>query len=484
MTGGFDEWAMARTPALLAFAAALVDDAEAAEAAVARALSRMRERWSRSSRDDPDLEARRLVTRACSTPRRAAVVLRVLERRTDAEIADLLCCSESAVRGHLRRGLADDRAQRSAPASESGPSDDVVASAGAAPTRVLTRPTWSAVPADHRSRRGRRASGGSRGPRGAWLTAAAVLALVGGVAYASHESRTRAVSYPRTPVPSSWRYESYAGVQVQVPGEWGWGASPIHAASFRAPAHLGACGTAGPEITPSDGAASYAAPTAGFVGRPAMVTERCMSWGSDGSTPTGDAVWFDSPFPLGQKQLGSTVAETREVGGQHVTAFSARPALRRQILGTATQVGVDAHGCPTEPVVAAVPGPDDPEPSSLSVCVYSQDTGVSTLLYSTRLAAGPAGAYAARVAAAPSVRGSSCGTPSGRWVALGTSGPTGVRWDVVDLGCDAIRTGSGRTLQLAPALVRDWAVDGIPAYVGPPPGADPGLRRLLRAPTA
>jgi hypothetical protein len=471
MTGAFDEWALARTPALLVFAAALVDDREAADAAVARVLARMREGWSRSTRDDPDLEARRLVVRLCSTPRRAAVVLRVLERRTDAEIADLLHCSESAVRGHLRRGLAD-RTHPGAAASAHGLRDDVAAPAGSAPTQLLTRPAQPAAPATR------------RGPRGPWLTAVAVLALVGGVAYASHESRSRGLTYPRTPVPSSWRYESYAGVQVQVPGHWGWGASPIRGAYFRAPAHLGACGTASPSITPSEGAASYAAATPGFVGRPAMVTERCVSWGSDGTTPTGDAVWFDSPFPLGQKQLGSTVAETREVRGQHVTAFSARPALRRQILGTATEVAVDAHGCPTRPVTAPVPGPRDPEASSMSVCVYSQDTGASTLLYSTRLAAGPARAYAARVAAAAPVRGSTCGTPSGRWVALGLWGPGAARWDVVDLGCDAIRSGSGRTLELTPDLVRGWAVDGIPAYVAAPPGGDQELRRLLRAPTA
>jgi hypothetical protein len=323
-----------------------------------------------------------------------------------------------------------------------------------------------------------------RHPGGPWLVVLVVLALVGGVAYAAHVSRTQGLAYPKTQVPSSWRYESYGGVQVQVPGDWGWGASPIRADYFRAPAHLGSCGTSGPAVTPSDGAASYAPPGDAFVGRPAMVTLRCMSWGSDGTLPTGDALWFDSPFPVGQKPLGSTVAETREVGGQHVTAFSAQPALRRQILGTAVRVGVDAPGCPTGPVAAPVSGPPDLEPSSLSVCVYSQDTGVSTLLYSLRVSAGPAQAYAGRVAATPRVPHSSCGTPSGRWVALGLQGPAGTRWDVVDLGCDVIRTGSGRTLELAPDVVRLWATAGIPAYVSPPLDGDPGLRRLLRAPTA
>jgi hypothetical protein len=215
-----------------------------------------------------------------------------------------------------------------------------------------------------------------------------------------------------------------------------------------------------------------------------MVTERCMSWGSEGAVPTGDGVWFDSPFPVGQKPLGPTVAETREVGGLRVTAFSAQPALRRQILGTAGRVGVDAHGCPTRPLAAPTAGPHDLEPSGLSVCVYSQDTGASSLLYSTLVSAGAARAYAERVAAAAPAHGSPCGTPSGRWVALGLHGSGGVRWDVVDLGCGAVRTGPDGTRLLTADSVRDWATDGIPAYVNPPRAADAALRQLLRAPTA
>ena len=316
-----------------------------------------------------------------------------------------------------------------------------------------------------------------------WVAAVTVLTLVGGVAYAAHESRDRGVRYPRTSVPSSWRYESYAGVQVQVPGDWGWGASPIRADLFRSPGHLGSCGASGPALTPSGGAASYPAPGSGFVGRPAVVSERCMSWGADGTLPTGDALWLGSPLPVGQKPLGPTVAETRAVGGQHVTAFSAQPALRRQILGTATEVAVDASGCPTRPVAAPAPGPHALEPSSLSVCVYSQDTGVSTLLYSTRVPAAAARAYAGRVAAASPARRSSCGTPSGRWVALGLRGAAGTRWDVVDLRCDAIRTGSRRAVHLTAGRVGPWAAGGVPAYVSPPLDGDHALDGLLRAPT-
>ena len=106
MTGRYDEWAVARTPALLAFASALVEDPRVADAAVAKALARTRAAWARHSHDDPDLEARRRVVRACSTPRRAAVVLRVLEERSDAEIAEVLGCRPGTVRGYASRALA------------------------------------------------------------------------------------------------------------------------------------------------------------------------------------------------------------------------------------------------------------------------------------------------------------------------------------------------------------------------------------------
>ena len=53
MTGGFEEWATARTPWLLAFASAIVDDEQQADAAVSRALSRIRPMWDRSAATTP-----------------------------------------------------------------------------------------------------------------------------------------------------------------------------------------------------------------------------------------------------------------------------------------------------------------------------------------------------------------------------------------------------------------------------------------------
>ncbi|HEY3530477.1 MAG TPA: sigma-70 region 4 domain-containing protein [Nocardioides sp.] len=484
MKAAYDEWAVARTPSLLAFAAALVDDHDAADAAVTRALSRMRGAWARVSRDDPDLEARRHVVRACSTPRRAAVVLRLLEERSDAEIAGVLHCSESAARRYLQRGLTEvheDAAAASRAGSAAGSATDpaglrehVVTRAGSAPTQLLTRqppPTRAAVT--------------RRRSRGPWLTVLAVLVLVGGVAYVAHESRTPGgvFRYSRVDVPESWRYESYAGVQLQVPDTWGWGGSPIRATHFGGPKHLGSCGTSQASVLSPADSSPYVTPETGFVGRPAILTQRCMTLGSAGTMPSGYAVWFDSPLPVGEKGLGPTVAETRAVGDQHVTVFAPQPSLRRQILGTVEQVRVDHHGCPTAAVVRPSAGPRPPEPDSLSVCVYSQDTGVSTLMYSTAFPADAARRYAAQEAAA-STAGVSCATPSGRWVALGLTGDDDTSWDVVNPGCGRIESAGGRSAELTPETVRDWAVGGVTAYVSPPAHGDPALDRYFRTPTA
>ena len=73
----------------------------------------------------------------------------------------------------------------------------------------------------------------------------AVVLLVGGVAFVAHQSRTPpgATSYPSTQAPQSWRYESYAGVQVQVPADWGWGGAPLRMDIFHGKDSLGSCGS-------------------------------------------------------------------------------------------------------------------------------------------------------------------------------------------------------------------------------------------------
>jgi hypothetical protein len=182
------------------------------------------------------------------------------------------------------------------------------------------------------------------------------------------------------------------------------------------------------------------------------------------------------------KSFGPTVAETRAVGDQHVTVFAPESSLRREILGSVEHVDVDANGCPTRAVLTPTVGPQGLEPDSLSVCVYSQDTGVTTLMYSGNLPGDTARAYAGQVAAATTKAGAGCPTPSRRWVALGLTGDQGVRWDVVNLGCDRIQTAGDRTAPLTPDTVAAWATRGVTAYVSAPEAGGDALAEYFRAP--
>jgi hypothetical protein len=159
------------------------------------------------------------------------------------------------------------------------------------------------------------------------------------------------------------------------------------------------------------------------------------------------------------------------VGDQRVTAFSGSSKLRRQILGTAEVVEVDANGCPTRAVTQPTTGPGDLEPTSLSVCVYSQDTGIATLMWSGTVPEPGAHAYAGAVGDSAGEAVTDCSTPSGRWAALGLRGDGGLRWEVADLGCRRIRLAGGDSAPVTPDAVKPWAYGGATAYLSAPRGA-------------
>ncbi len=461
MDGGYDEWAAARTPSLLRFAHALTEDGSTAEPAVRGALRRLRRSWPEVERGaDPDLAARRFVVEACPDRRRAAAVLRLLEDRSDPEIAEVLGTSHAFARSQVQRGLA--ALQRSHPeASASGALRAALAEqADVAPAHLPPAAQEDAA-SPRRSR--------------TWVTVLAVLSLLVAIPLVTRASRSAAgaLTYPAPHVPDTWRYESYDGVQLRVPGDWGWGGAPVHSDLFGG-RHLGGCGADQAAVLSPADRSTYVTSVTPFVGRPAMMSQRCVSWGSAGVIPTAEAVWFDSPLPVGEKGMGSVIAETRAVGGQHVTVFAGRPSLRRQILGTAERVDVDAYGCPTAVVQQPRAATSGQAPTSLSVCVYSQDTGVSVLLWSGRVGAADTRAYVAAAGRAGAGSHRCAATPSGRWVALGVHVGDRTRWDVVDLSCASVEVAGAGTVPMTAATVRSWARDGVTAYV-PVPRGHPAL---------
>jgi RNA polymerase sigma-70 factor (sigma-E family) len=155
----FEEYVLARGPALVRFARLLVGDNHRAEDLAQDVLSRAYPRWSRICRaDHPDLYLRRMLVNArnswwrrrsnhevavsevadqprtddvgadaaerdsmwrlvCSLPvrQRAVLVLRFYEDLDDAAIAEILGCSVITVRTHAMRALAALRAKLAPP---------------------------------------------------------------------------------------------------------------------------------------------------------------------------------------------------------------------------------------------------------------------------------------------------------------------------------------------------------------------------------
>jgi DNA-directed RNA polymerase specialized sigma24 family protein len=510
VASGFDEWVTARTPSLLRFAQVLAGSDEAAQKAVRAALARVWSSWETTRRaDDPDLRARDFVVRACPsrrparvpdrTPvavgvgpmvddavderpvaawletlplrRRAVVVLTFLEDRPDDEIADVVGVSEASVRAQRQRALAT--LPPDVPGAPDARDRVVRAALGVLASSANAHLPDLPVSVDPPPARHRRS---------VWLAVLAVLGLVVGVAWVSHESRAPSgvITYPKVAVPTTWRVESYGGVQIGVPGTWGWGGAPIRADYFGGN-KLGGCGADEAAVGSDASRSSYVTSGTPFVGRPAVLSHRCVPWGSDGVLPTTDAVWFGSPMKVGLKGLGTVVAETRAIGGQHLTVFSADPRLRREVLGSAEVVDTDANGCPTRAVQEPVAGPAGLTPSSLSVCVYSQDTGVPVLLWSGREDAAAARRYVDALGG--SAAGPCSSTPQGEWVALGVAGAAGERWDVVNLGCARIVAADGSATPLEPRTLDPWAHNAIRAYVAGPRRAAADVASYFRSPT-
>ncbi|MCA0178631.1 MAG: hypothetical protein LCH77_03330 [Actinobacteria bacterium] len=291
---------------------------------------------------------------------------------------------ETMIRAGLRRHAADAPTDLGAPLPSSG---EVTADSDL-PTHAHSRLRWLAPAA----------------------AAAVAIAVPGGIlvrnllsdgsaTVASPSTSTLAQQNPtRDPaarpagIPADWRSESYAGVQVWVPPTWGWGGAParfdwnggesIDCASWRA------------YTRPGSSAYEQMSADLPYVGRPVMMTDACA--GAGGGHPSVDAVIFGAVAiePGTETYSDGMVRETRNVGSVGVTVFSKDAALRAQILDSASEVSVDANGCPT---VAPDVGKHSTwsatgEATGMSVCAYDQS---DRLLFSTTSSPAAAATYAA-----------------------------------------------------------------------------------------
>jgi hypothetical protein len=202
----------------------------------------------------------------------------------------------------------------------------------------------------------------------------------------------------------TWRWESYRGVQVQVPPDWGYGV----------------LGQAWCAATP-DGKPRLV--RAGAVGRPgAMYAIKCPSV----YPPLGlreNWLTFDRTDRVGVRRFdGGWVEETRRVNGVLVTVFTNDDALRAAVLASAEPIaGTDRHGCATDHSVTADPDGYRPDSAtgglppagaveSISVCRYTvAGDSAPPLLSSSRIAGAGAKELVAAIQAAPEGEGPDVG---------------------------------------------------------------------------
>ncbi len=325
-----------------------------------------------------------------------------------------------------------------------------------------------------------------------WLAAAAAAAVAVGVpialqrgdglGVATTPSPTSAAS---TPPPTSratpsagpgpgWRTESYAGVELSVPDDWGWGGTPVNPGA----GDPGVCEVRGATVSPDGTRDPNARMRLPFVGRPVLQSDACSAVAPADARPDVDAVWFGSPLPVGRTS-GARPSRTMSVGGQRVSVFTADADLADRVLGSAHAVSIDANGCPTgEPTDGEVA---QTGPSTLVVCAYRGDR----LMFGVTRGADAAAAWLAALGAGQDATPVPCPTePVAERVWVRVAGAKATFWQQIDLGaCNRVFL-SGRVLALTPALITPWSGPESKVYlVGPDPGAgelDPRMYESFR----
>lgn len=289
--------------------------------------------------------------------------------------------------------------------------------------------------------------------------------------------------------PDTWRVESYGGVQVRVPNDWGWGGAPMR--DFDPEEHRPIdCGAA-PFVTPGSADYEFVPQDTPYVGRPVMMTDVCTIIGLEGAPdpgpPRADSVWLDAfgVEPGTERLRNGYVRQTVRVGAGTVTVTSDDADLRARILDTAEAVDVDANGCATDAEWADVPGGTlrEVEPDSLSVCSYLTFQGETTLVWSAQGDAAAAAEYAEAVEASSSTydpRRLCTEQPDGEWLAIGVNGADGeTAWTGVVMDqCAQIlwqyrAQGDPEAVAASPVVPRTaapWAGSWARAYVAGPSG--------------
>ncbi|GAA4949833.1 hypothetical protein [Actinoplanes utahensis] len=190
-------------------------------------------------------------------------------------------------------------------------------------------------------------------------------------------------------LPSGWRWESYGGVQVGVPGEFGWAGRGTRLEAWCVRSDV-------PDKPP-------------VVARPTVTPAIACGDGEDRLENTGTVVAFGDPPEErdGVEDRGDRT--TVRIAGVEVV-IQAEKELRRRIAATVHRVRTDAYGCPaTHPISAKpdlrpLPATDVAtlrDVTALSLCRYELGPSGAFLIAGSRLEGPAAGQALAQIVQAP-----------------------------------------------------------------------------------
>ena len=202
---------------------------------------------------------------------------------------------------------------------------------------------------------------------------------------------------PQEPLPDRWRTETWHGMSVEVPADWGWGVAPTTMSSGGDEQHL--CGGPGALVDSTGRDLVNPVDTQPWVGRPNMASDLCVR----SSVPDAKAAyaWLGAAIEPGTVDAGNGYTqETVEVAGTTLTVGTRDPGLRARIISSAGPADpACAASLLTAPEVRSMLTEGLRDPSSALVCAYRLERGAATwdLVYATTLGAEDAAAYHSQV---------------------------------------------------------------------------------------
>ncbi len=307
-----------------------------------------------------------------------------------------------------------------------------------------------------------------------WAVVGAVAAVVAvsGVAVAVQsgdgpDSRhtDHAVTEPTTSAPvTAWREESWHGLTVDVPADWGWGTAPMSNEGYL-------CGGPGAMVSANGRKRVNSDASAPWVGRPIMLSDACgrdLDW-----APEAPYVWLGAGVEPGIEKLGDGYTqETVEAFDTTLTVGTQDPGVRQQIIDSARATATCAASLPKPPEVDSMLMEGMRPVRSAEVCAYARGGAGFDLTYAATLDEATAqatydGGYAGQRDSSPAF----CRDGGDEYVVITFSGddpyggPQVTQEVVIDPVCQEFQGSPGMVSPLSDDGMLPWSRNGLQAVL-------------------